>query len=423
MFVWDPKEAVPYLVAPENINRCKFKVPRDARICASSVVEYVPQYDEYLRPRTFTLADRLAPVSTAVPADAAQDAESGYTPSFAGEDIARMAEVADAEADSPSKPAAASSSSHDDVKPEGAAPSAPPHPQCDKLLVELGDDVPFKDDFLKKKATSLKHLLTHYPKNPFCPLCHITKDTAMRVSHIKDGKSDDGIDPPKQPFAQLAADDVILAKGSEHFGTGIGGVKTHHVIRDLYSGAYPMSKRDVEAHTKNFRHYVGLRAGELATRTIIKVHEAQELEQAAHQVGFLPETSLPKRWSHNSMLERDVREEKECCRVVHLQSGLPYEYHTYSYPYACLSMSCDRPSLVDPEKTQWEAITKEKFNGIRLCFGQLVYYRRSIPQKGPLNPTWLLTCFLDGVLILVLGIVMLAESFNIKSIEPEVRLV
>ena len=86
------------------------------------------------------------------------------------------------------------------------------------------------------------------------------------------------------------------------------------------------------------------------------------------------------------MLERDVREEKECCRVVHLQSGLPYEYHTYSYPYACLSMSCDRPSLVDPEKTQWEAITKEKFNGIRLCFGQLVYYRKKHPTKRTLEP-------------------------------------
>ena len=54
------------------------------------------------------------------------------------------------------------------------------------------------------------------------------------------------------------------------------------MIRDLYSGArvaYPMSKRDIESHAKNFRHYVG---------------EAQELEQAAHQLGFIPETSLPK---------------------------------------------------------------------------------------------------------------------------------
>ena len=273
---------------------------------------------------------------------------------------------------------------------EGAAePTTPSHPLDSKLLVELGEGEPFKDDVLKKEATSIEHLLTHYPKNPYCFLCHIAKDTAMRVSHVKDGKSDDKIDPPKQAFEQLATDDVILTKGSEHFGTGIGGVKTHHVIRDLYSGAqmtYPMSKRDTEAHAKNFRHFVGLRAGELAVRTLIKMEEAQELEQAAHQVGFIPETSLPNRWPHNALLERDVREEKECCRVVHLQSGLPYEYHTYSYPYACLSMSFDRPSIADPEKIQWEALTREKFDGKRLCFGQLVYYRKKHPTKRTLEP-------------------------------------
>ena len=380
MFVWDPRENIPYLIAPENINRCKLKVPRNARICASRVVEYVPQYDEHLSPRAFVPADRLAPVSTAVPAERADDAVTEYTPSFADEDVARLAEVAEAE--SPDEPPAASSGSRDGL-PESAAPSAPPKSLDDKLLVELGDGVPFKDDVLKKEATSPQNLLTHYPKNPYCPLCHIAKDTAMRVSHVKDGKSDDGIDPPKEPFEQLATDDVILAKGSEHFGTGIGGVKTHHVIRDLYSGArvaYPMSKRDIESHAKNFRHYVGLRAGELATRTIMKMDEAQELEQAAHQVGFIPETSLPNRWPHNSILERDIREEKECCRVIHLQSGLPYEYHTYSFPHACLSMSFDRPSLCNPDKTQWEAITREKFNGIRLCFGQLIYYRKKHPK-------------------------------------------
>ena len=217
MFVWDPRENVPYLIAPENINRCKLKVPRNARICASRVVEYVPQYDEHLSPRAFVPADRLAPVSTAVPAERTDDVMTEYTPSFADEDVARLAEVAEAE--SPDEPPAASSGSRDGL-PEGGAPSAPPKSLDDKLLVELGDGIPFKDDVLKKEATSPQHLLTHYPKNPYCPLCHIAKDTAMRVSHVKDGKSDDGIDPPKEPFEQLATDDVILAKGSEHFGTG-----------------------------------------------------------------------------------------------------------------------------------------------------------------------------------------------------------
>ena len=136
-------ENVPYLIAPENINRCKFKVPRNARICFSRVVEYVPQYDEHLSPRAFVPADRLAPVSTAVPAERTDDVMTEYTPSFADEDVARLAEVAEAE--SPVEPPAASSGSRDGL-PEGAAPSAPPKSLDDKLLVELGDGVPFKDD-------------------------------------------------------------------------------------------------------------------------------------------------------------------------------------------------------------------------------------------------------------------------------------
>ena len=44
--------------------------------------------------------------------------------------------------------------------------------------------------------------------------------------------------------------------------------------------------------------------------------EASELKGAAEEVGFVPETSLPNRWPHNAVLERDVREEKECSRAI-----------------------------------------------------------------------------------------------------------
>ena len=393
MFIWDPRESVPYLVAPENILRCRMKIPRNARICASRVVEYVPQYDEDIKSKPFVPGEHLTPVSTtALPAaesggselpDAEPEGtdEFAYSPSL-GPDEPILEDVEEHK----------SAVEVEEKKPDGAAPGAPPrppHPLDDKLLVDFGEGLPFREDVLKKEAVSEEHKRTHFPKNPFCPICHIAKDTSMRVAHKPDGKSDDFVDPPKQPFEQLATDDVILAKGDDHLGIGIGGIKTHHVVRDLFSGArmaYPLSKRDIQSHSKNFRHFVGLKAGELAPRTFIKMDEAEELEQAAHEVGFTPETSLPNRWPHNALLERDIREEKECCRSVHLQSGLPYEYHTYSFPYACLSMSFDRPALADSTKTQWEALTKTKFDGKRLCFGQLVYYRRKHPTKRTLEP-------------------------------------
>ena len=147
-----------------------------------------------------------------------------------------------------------------------------------------------------------------------------------------------------------------------------------------------MVNRTASNHAKNFRHFLGLRANELASCVLIKMDEAGELEQSAHEVGLLPEVSLPNRWPRNATLERDIREEKECCRAIHMQSGLPYEFHTYSFPYACMSMSFDRPSLSDPAKTQWEALTRSKFDGIRRCFGQLVYYRDRKVGKRTLDP-------------------------------------
>ena len=108
--------------------------------------------------------------------------------------------------------------------------------------------------------------------------------------------------------------------------------------------------------------------------------EAGELIAAAEEVGLTPETSLPNRWPHNATLERDIREEKECCRAIHLQSGLPDDMHTYSFPFACLSLSFDRKNPFG-DTTQWEALAKEPFTGRRACFGQPVWYRKKGSKK------------------------------------------
>ena len=90
-------------------------------------------------------------------------------------------------------------------------------------------------------------------------------------------------------------------------------MKSHHVVRDVFSGtrvAYPMSRRTLQNHAKNFRHFFGLRPTSKPPVCLVKMDEAGELEGAASEVGLVPETSLPNRWPHNSVLERDVREEK-----------------------------------------------------------------------------------------------------------------
>ena len=94
---------------------------------------------------------------------------------------------------------------------------------------------------------------TFSPNNLFYPISHIAKDTAVKVSHTKGGKADHLADSQGQSFEQLAADDFILAKGSKCLGVGIGGVRSHCVSCDMFSGAsaaYPLLERDAIACRK-----------------------------------------------------------------------------------------------------------------------------------------------------------------------------
>ena len=58
-------------------------------------------------------------------------------------------------------------------------------------------------------------------------------------------------------------------------------------------------------HARNSRHFMGLKASSIAPICFIKMDEAGELKVAAEEVGFVPETSLPNRWPHNAVLERE----------------------------------------------------------------------------------------------------------------------
>lgn len=167
---------------------------------------------------------------------------SDYTPSLAGADDFHAVEGPEAEEDEEfllpdivfmdlCVESVPMRTPHPPVEPDEApplpAPEAPPEELpatgAPRPLAELADGDPTAERRLGEEASSTDHLMTHYPKNPYCRLCNIAKNTAMRVARQRDGRADDLIDPPKNPFEQLATDDVILAKGDDHTGIGIGG--------------------------------------------------------------------------------------------------------------------------------------------------------------------------------------------------------
>ena len=206
----------------------------------------------------------------------------------------------------------------------------------------------------------------------------------MRVARKPGGRSDDLLDTPTAPYQQLATDSVILAKGDEHVGIGIGGIKSHHVIRDVFSGArvaYPVSKRDIPLHARN------LRPQSQRTRSTLSHKNGRSWRVAGSGRGSRDD---PRNFVAES-LATQLRARARCPR----REGVLQE-HTPSIGFAllsahallslCMPLDVFRPSTFDPTKTQWEALTKEKFDGVRCCFGQLVWYRLNSAGKRTLEP-------------------------------------
>ena len=236
MFIWDPRESVPYLVAPENVNRCRLKVPKNAKICASRVVEYVPQYDEELNPCSIEPRERLALIPNAMPASSV----GPKTP---------------VEIDDPNGRGNSSTSTYDvlpstkdikaDLAPESVddvvglantsgskmvvvdVSNVPNNPMDDQLVVELGSGEPPKDKILKQRATNPKHMRLNSSNSKFYPISHITKDNAMKFSHSNDGKASGFGDSSEQQHEQLSSSSVVLNKGSQKFEVITGKVESH----------------------------------------------------------------------------------------------------------------------------------------------------------------------------------------------------
>ena len=161
LFIWDPRENVPYLVPPKDISRCKINVPRNARINASRVVEYVPQYDEVVKPKLAESSTHLWPIEAAAMSAAEDDAVSLCDDSCQASDEGEI----------------------DQVPVNMLAAEEAPPPEDELPLIAFGDDDPTHDTALKEQAKSPEHMRSHFPKNPFCKVCSISKTTSARVAH------------------------------------------------------------------------------------------------------------------------------------------------------------------------------------------------------------------------------------------------
>jgi len=236
MFIWYPRESVPYLIAPENVNGCRLKVPKNAKICASRMVEYVPQYDEEPTSCSFEPSERLAPVPNAMPAssvgpktlveiDDPNNPGNSSSPTYNVFPSAKDVET-DLAPDSLDDAVGLANASGSKMVVVDVS-NVPNNPMDDQLLVELGSGEPPKNKILKQQATNPKHMRLNSSNCQPYPISHITKDNAMKSPHFSDGKADGLVDSSEQQHEQLSPSNVVLDKGDQKFEVLTGKVGSH----------------------------------------------------------------------------------------------------------------------------------------------------------------------------------------------------
>ena len=269
--------------------------------------------------------------------------------------------------------ALAGGSIEDDVVPECPPPS---DPEDEDKFVDNGQG----GEDLMREAMSIRHRISHMPKNPYCEVCRrarMYKAKTVKVRH-NPLEARGNLEPVTKFGQRIASDFVVVNKTSD--GTRESYVQ---VVRDEYSGylvAYPVTKHDTETVTRNLLAFLG--PAYHSTPTIMcKSDNAREFQASCNVLGFVHEPTLARRFPHNSKLERDIRTLEEITRSVHLAAGFHVVKDLWkcAVSYASVAMNQYHPlrgTDAEESSNRFVRATGSEFSGRELLLGQLVYVRK-----------------------------------------------
>ena len=166
-------------------------------------------------------------------------------------------------------------------------------------------------------SSSSKHnCLTHFPKDPDCPICNAGRPQRPPKRAAPMPHADDL--PPPQAFGDsITGDHKILNKDD----TSRDHDRVALIIFDRFTRwlqAYPSSTKSAKEVRYAFRQFLGpyLKAKYVYT------DNAAEFKKALEELEYPHDTSIPHRSETNSIIERQVRKVNEGTSCALIQSGL-----------------------------------------------------------------------------------------------------
>ena len=232
------------------------------------------------------------------------------TPQFdEQEHLSRMIDefASDIEEDEPPKPDRVRPPSGESKVPDGEGGSDP------KVLKGI--------EKLKKEATSLHHMMTHIPKNPYCSTCNqakMYKTPGYKTEGIRSVEASSFGD-------HITADHVVIYRDSHQV---VEEARLALVIKDVATSfmyAYPSALKDEMECKSALQHFVSSKD----KVGVFYSDNAKELIRSALSLGWRHEKSKKYIHQSNSMAERAVRTTSEGTRCNLLQAGLSHVYWPY----------------------------------------------------------------------------------------------
>ena len=176
---------------------------------------------------------------------------------------------------------------------------------------------------LKLEACSIRHMMTHLPKNPHCSICQRSKMENVRSQ--KHGGSDSH---GYSEFGEHVTADTLVLHGMKD--RGIGNKQDAIVMYDFgtrWLDCVPVNSKSEDDTLYAYREFAGSNC---------KIKEfysdgAPELLSAARKMEWVHSTSTPGMPRTNAIAESKVKLVLHGTRCLLYQAGLPFKF----WPYAC----------------------------------------------------------------------------------------
>ena len=297
--------------------------------------------------------------------DEVQEVEEPYEASIADDEILLRPDDEDLEEFFPGElaPGPPAAMTPDDDQGSDDEVEAPEEPVDGRLQLPEPKAIDRGEAALREEARSLRHMMTHTPKNPFCETCKCAK--MYKPTKRSKGES---LTVESNKFGDHITGDHLVTRDANE--QSVDGDRVAMVMKDVatnFRWVYPSARSHAKDCVLAFRHFIA--PGEEVG--VFYSDAAPSIKLACREVGWRQNTSVAYVSKSNAVAERNLRSVLEGTRVNLEQAGLHHSYWSYAARHWCMAHNIqDHPEILSP----WELRFGEKFKGPNIPFGARIDY-------------------------------------------------